>query len=499
MESLLSLFVVVPLLAGAAAAILPWRWARDTLHIAVPALSAVAGGLVFAHTAANGTIAHNIGLFPGGVAIPFAADAFTGVMLVTTGLVAATANWFATANGDTRSQFYPALSQILITGVNGALLTADLFNFFVFIEVMLLPSYGLIAMTGTWSRLASARMFVVINLAASTMLVVGVAFVYSQAGTVNIAALEGAAAGGGPVTVAMGLVIIAVAAKAGVFPVHTWLPRTYPGTSAAVMGLFSALHTKVAVYMLFRIYTTIFDLDDRWNTLIVVVMVASMLVGSLAGLAENSIRRVIAYQMVNGMPFILVVLAFTSGNERHALAAGVLYMVHHMVTVGGLILASGAIEETYGTGLIKRLSGLMRREPLIAAIVAAGSFSVVGLPPFSGLWGKVLVVGAVAEEASWRSWLVIVVIVVASFAALLAMLRVWRKAFWGHPMQDVPENLRIKTRLIWPSLVLIAVSAGMFVFAGPLVEALLTATDGLLDTANYVSAVLGDSAAMGGA
>ncbi|MGP6175568.1 monovalent cation/H+ antiporter subunit D family protein [Corynebacterium sp. A21] len=492
MDTLLPLLVAIPLVSSALAVMAPWKWARDLLHLAVPAASVIAGIWLFTYTAEHGTIAHNVGLFQGGVAIPFAADAFSAIMIITTGIVAVTANWFATVAGETRSRYYPALTLMLVTGVNGALLTADLFNFFVFIEVMLLPSYGLIAMTGTGARLAAGRTFVLVNLAASTLLVVGVGFVYGVTGSVNIAALQGVAAGNGPAVVAMGVIIIAISTKAGLFPVHTWLPRTYPGTSAAVMALFSGLHTKVAVYMLYRIYVVIFDLEDRWNTLIIVIMVASMLIGGFAGLAENSIRRVLAYQMVNGMPFILVMLAFTSGDPQRALAAGLLYTLHHMITVGSLILTSGAIEETYGTGALKKLSGLARREPLVAAVFAAGAFSVVGFPPFSGLWGKAYIVIEVARAGDWRAWVVISTIIIASFGALLAMLRIWRKAFWGRPMQGIPATLRVRPGVIAPAATLMFVSLAMFIFAGPLIDAALTATEGLLDVDSYQQAVLGE-------
>ena len=491
MDWTLPLFAAVPLFTAAIAVLLPWRRARDALHIGVPVAGIAAGMWLFAHTAEHGPIAHNVGLYVGGVAIPFAADTFAAVMVITTMIVAATANWFATVSGETVSRYYASLTLILITGVNGALLTADLFNFFVFIEVMLLPSYGLIAMSGTWARLAGGRAFVLVNLAASTLLLIGVGVLYGVTGSVNIAALQGVAAGNGPAVVALGLVIIAVGAKAGVFPLHTWLPRTYPGTSAAVMGLFSGLHTKVAVYMLYRIHVHIFDMDDRWNWLIVSLMIVSMIIGAFAGLAENSIRRVLGYQMINGMPFILVMLAFTSDDPQRALAAGLLYTLHHMITVGALILTSGAVEETYATGLLSRLSGLARRDPWVAALFAAGAFSLVGFPPFSGMWGKVLIVFEIARAADWWSWVVIAVIVVASLGALLSMLRVWREVFWGKPMQHYPADLRISARLTAPSAVLMAMSLAMFVFAGPLIDATRTATAGLLDVAGYHAAVLG--------
>lgn len=493
-DVVLPLFVATPLILAAVAVISPWKPLRDAMHIAVPLVGIVAGAWLFAYTGSHGTVAHTIGLYPAGVGISFAADQFSAIMIITTMVVATTANWFATATGETRSRFYASLTLILITGVNGALLTADLFNFFVMIEVMLLPSYGLIAMTGTRDRLRGGRVFILVNLAASTLLLIGVGFVYGVTGAVNIAALAGVGAGNGPATVALGLVIIAVVAKAGIFPVHTWLPRTYPNSSAAVMGLFSGLHTKVAVYMLYRLFVVVFDLEDRFTWLIIVLMVISMILGAFAGLAERTIRTVIAYQMVTGMPFILVMLAFAGDNPHGALAAGLLYTLHHMVTIGALVLNAGAVEETYGTGSLDRVTGLARRDRWTAVIFAAGAFSVVGFPPFSGLWGKVMLVIAAAEPADARSIVVITAIIIASFGALLAMLRVWRKVFWGRDIRNIPATLRIRWRLLAPSAVLMALSLGMFIAAGPVIAAVHGATDQLLDVSNYTSTILGDDA-----
>ena len=494
---MLPLFMASGLAGAALAVVSPWRVLRDALALVIPALGTVAGVWLFATTAQHGTIAHSVGLFTGGVAIPFAADALSAVMIVAASIVAFTSNWFALVVGETRARFYPALTLMLLGGVYGALLTADLFNLFVFIEVMLLPSYGLITMTGSWSRLAGGRMFVLVNLLTSTVLLIGVSIVYGVIGTVNLAALAGAAKGNGPLTVAMGLVVLALSVKSGLFPVHTWLPRTYPGTSAAVMGLFSGLHTKVAVYALYRIYVVVFDLDQRWAWTIIIFCVVSMLVGSFAGLAEHAMRRIIAYQMVTGMPYIVVMLAFSADDPTRAVAAGLVYMVHHMITVGSLVLTAGAIEETYGTDLLSRLDGLARRDPLVAAVFAMGAFSIVGFPPFSGLWGKVLVVTEIARAGDWHAWLVIAVIIVASFGALLSMIRLWREVFWGGNVQ-LPDGLYVPLTKLAPGAALIVVSVGMFIAGGALIDAAMTAASGLLDVSGYQHAILGDvSAAIG--
>ena len=480
LSALLPLVAIIPLLLAGVAAVLPWAPARVALSIGTPvAVSAVAFALLY-RVMDSGPIGHNVGGFPGGVSIPFVADAYALLMLGVASLVVFAGSWFAQVAGENKSRFFPALTLMMLSGMTGAFLTADLFNFFVFMAVMLLPSYG--------------RSFVLVNLMTSTVLLIGVALVYGSVGSVNIALLAGMASGGGPGAVALGLVIIALSVKAGLAPVHTWLPRTYPSTSPAVMALFSAVHTKVAVYMLFRIYVVIVDMEPSWHWPIIALMAVSMLLGAYAGLAETTMRRVLAYQMVNGMPFILVVLAFTDGDAPVVLAAGIFYAVHHMVTVGSLVLVSGAIEETYGTGTLSRLSGLARRDQLTAWVFAAMAFSIVGFPPFSGLWGKVGVVFAAASSGDARSAVVIAAIVLASLGAMLAVLRVWRGVFWGRPMQGVDDELRVRGALVAPSVFLAAASFAMFVFAGVVAGWTGAAGDALVDVPAYERAALGEPA-----
>lgn len=495
LSALLPLFPIIPLLVAGIAAIVPWAPVRAALGIATPAAMSVASFAMLAYVMAHGAVGHGVGAFPGGVAIPFVADAFSMLMLGVAAAVVTVACWFAHVVGENKSRFFPALTLMMASGMAGAFLTADLFNFFVFMEVMLLPSYGLIAVTGTWHRLAAGRSFVLVNLLTSTVLLIGVALTYGSVGSVNIALLAGVGGDGGPGAVALGLVIIALGVKAGLAPVHTWLPRTYPSTSPSVMAIFSAVHTKVAVYMMFRVYVVIVDMEPSWHWPIVGLMGASMLIGAYAGLAEDTIRRVLAYQMVNGMPFILVVLAFTDGDARAVLAAGIFYAVHHMVTVGSLILAGGAVEETYGTGTLTRLSGLARRDTLVAWVFAAMAFSIVGFPPFSGVWGKVGVVFAAASTGDARSIVAIATIVLASLGALLAMVRVWRAVFWGRDMQGVDENLRVPHRYTAPSAVLALAGVAIFLFAGQVAAGTGAAAESLLDVHGYVEAALGDPAA----
>ena len=512
----LALFIVVPLVVAGLCTFLPWGWLRRALSLLVPAFGAALSTWMLvdiavseggAATDGTGAVyAENVGNFLGGVAIPLAADTLTALMILATAVVAFAANWFADAVGDLRSRFYPALSMMLLGGAWGALLTADLFNLFVFIEVMLMPSFGLIAMTGTWGRLAGARMFIVVNLVTSLLLVSGVVMTYAVVGTTNLAALAGA---GGPrgeagfaegihgthwqVVVAIGMVLLALAVKAGVTPTHTWLPRAYPSTSPAVMALFSGLHTKVAVYGILRVYMTVFEGDARYSWAIVIIMVIGMFVGGFAGLAENTMRGVLAYQMVNGIPYMLIALGFLTANPKLVLSAALFYLIHHMVIAASLIMAAGSIEETYGHGRLRPLHGLLRRDPFPAAVFAAGALAIVGFPPFSGLWGKLALVFGIAEDGSWKTWLAIGTIIITSIGALLSMIYVWREIFWGRPMNrnEADPALRVPSKFVWPSAVMALASVAIFVGAGPIFGVTNRAADNLLDTTAYVSTVLG--------
>lgn len=506
-SSLLSLFIAVPLLSAAVAAMAPWSGVRRALGLLVPMFGIGASLWVLTKVSEPHTVmVDNVGGFIGGISIPLAADNLAGIMILTTSVVALVANWFADVVGETRTRFYPALTLMLIGGVWGALLTADLFNLFVFIEVMLMPSFGLLAMTGTWARLAAGRMFIVVNLVTSLLLLSGVVLVYAVVGTTNLAALAGAAGPRGTefaegvfgnqwqLVVPLGMVLLALAVKSGVAPVHTWLPRAYPSTSPAVMALFSALHTKVGIYAIFRVYLTVFEGDPTWSWAILVIMVLGMLIGGFAGLGETTMRSVLAYQMVNGIPFILISLAFLSDNARLMISAGLFYMLHHMIVAGSLIMASGAIEETYGSGRVRKLSGLLRRDRFVSIVFAAGALAIVGLPPFSGLWGKLALVFGVAQDGTWKSWVAIGAIIISSIGALVSMIYVWREVFWGRQMNanETDPELRVPSRYVWPSAVMMLISVGMFIGAGPVFQQINKAADNLTDTTAYVEAVLGD-------
>ncbi|GAA2003048.1 monovalent cation/H+ antiporter subunit D family protein [Brevibacterium samyangense] len=483
------------------------RWFVRTLLLAVPAFVGAAGVYLFVLHRTVPVIADSVGGFVHGVAISFASDSLTALMLVVCSLAALVCVWFLMATGEDQYRFIPALVLMMLTGVYGALLTADLFNLFVFVEVMVLPSYALVSVTGTWRRLGVGRMFIIVNLVTSTVLVIGVGFVYGALGTVNVAVLARMAHAGevtGAGSLAIGIVLTAFVIKAGAAPVHGWLVRSYPFTSAGMMAVFSGLLTKVGLYAFYRVYVTIYGEESPFANVLLVLVVVTILVAVVSCFGENRVRNVLAFQMTSGVGHILIGVVIAS---VAALQAGIFYTVHHIITMAGLLLTIGAVEQVYGTGSYSKLSGLVKREKWAAILMVLGLFSLVGFPPTSGLWGKVGLLGASAEAGGTRGVVIVVTVVIGSIIALMALQRLWSNTFWGAPMKvyypdspiagrrpatELTDDVRIPARLLLPGTVMIGLSVALFLWAEPLVAASGAAATGLVDSAPYIQAVLGE-------
>jgi multicomponent Na+:H+ antiporter subunit D len=442
-EILLPLFVGAPLFLGGVLFLVPRSHPLQVI-IGMGSLLAMLAGAITVLMATSGgqVIAHQVALWPGGIAIPFVADAFSALILSAATLVTVVSFQYLVASGESRSPSIPALVLILLGGVAGALLTADLFNLFVFIEVMLLPSYGLLIFLSRRGDMAASRLYVVVNLLASTIFLAGVGLIYAIQGTVNLAALAGAA--DDPATaIAVAVCLAAIAVKAAVFPVHGWLTRAYSAASPAVAALFSGLHTKVAVYVVYRLSAVVFEGESSWMLAILIVASLTLVVGAFAALGERNMRSLLLFQMVSGIGFILVGIALFT---PQAITAGIFYMVHHMVVMGALLLTASAIEHTYGSGQLDRVAGLRTREPLVTTAFVIGALSLVGLPPFSGFVAKYALVLSSADAGVVA---VAVLLIVVSLFVLMAMMKIWAEMFNGKRHADVEllaARERIRTR-----------------------------------------------------
>jgi len=502
MSGLLLPFVaVIPLLTAALLLALGRRPRLQANVLMVSAISSmVVGGILIVEVSASGPIAAGVGAWPVGVAIPLVADMFTALMISATGLLTAVCSLFAIAAGTAEGRFFAPLVLVLLGGVNGALLTADLFNLFVFIEVMLLPSYALLVLAppgkGGIRQIVGARVYATVNLLASTIFLAGVAFVYGTAGTVNLAELAGAAHDSPAIAAAAGVCLFALMMKAAIVPVYGWLARSYPSTSPAVTALFSGLHTKVAIYAIYRLYAQLFEGDDRFLGIGVALFTVTMIIGVLAAVGETTTPSILSFHMVSQIGYILMGVAlFTLAG----LTAGIFYLLHHMFVKAALFLSTGAIEVRYGSGALKNLGGMAKREPLIAVVFFIAALSMAGLPPFSGFVAKFAIVMASFEAGQVA---VVIAMLAVSLITLLSMLKIWSGVFWGELPDEsstlgggtsfaAPPKSRIGIGLAAPALILAVVTTGLGLGAEGLLALAEVAAAGLLDTTAYTEAVKG--------
>ncbi|AOS64897.1 monovalent cation/H+ antiporter subunit D family protein [Actinoalloteichus hymeniacidonis] len=503
--ALLPLVVMVPLISAALLAIVSHRWPRRILLLA-PNLGALVAGVLLIQATGDGSVyAHNIGLWQDGIAIPFVVDVFSALMVTTTALLTVTCSAFAIATGEEeRGRFFGPLVLVLSAGVYGALLTGDLFNLFVFIEVMLLPSYGLLAMAGALRSLRGGRIYVTVNLLTSTIFLAGVALVYGVTGTVHLGELVGAARESPLVASAMAVVLLALSIKAAVVPVHGWLARTYPATSPAVTALFSGLHTKVAIYAIYRLYALLFEGDATYLWIGLVAFTVTMLIGVLGAVGENTTRSILVFHMISQIGYILLGVALFT---PLGLMAGIFYLIHHMIVKASLFLSTGAIEDAYGTSRLERLGGIARREPLLALVFMGAALSLAGLPPFSGFVAKLTLVSATIEDGQW---IVAAVAVAVSLITLMSMLKIWGGPFWGsgpepdgQPDRDQSSpstggvaaparptvHPRVRPTVLLPALILTTATLCIGLGAQVLLDLSAQAASGLLDPAAYLEAV----------
>lgn len=483
--AVLVLPVALPLLAAGLLSLLTGRRLRLLLGTAVNAGVLLVGGLLLKEGLDGRIPTASIGGWPAGLAIVLAADPFSALLVCVSAVLVLASLCFAAVCGEDGDPRFTSLVLVLAAGVYGALLTADLFNFFVFVEVMLVPSYVLLVV-GSGRDPAAGRVYVTVGLLASTVFLAGVALVYGVAGTVNLGELAGAAERGPAFALAGALVLLGMAVKAAVVPFHGWLPRTYPQASAPVTVLFAGLLTKVGVYAIIRVYAVFFAGMQQFRWVLMAAALATMVVGVLGAVGERTMRGVLSFDLVSQVGYILFGLALFTGL---GLTAAVFFMVQYVLVKTVLFMCAGTVENLYGSDRLDGTGGLLRHEPLLASVFLVAFLSLAGIPPLAGFVGKLgLLQAAVAEEKYWPA----AVALATSLLTLVAMLKVWSRVFWGRPSSSVTALAgvaRARPALLAPALVLVVPSVAFGLGAEPLWRVAESAAGGLADVSAYVRAV----------
>ncbi|MEI2776166.1 MAG: monovalent cation/H+ antiporter subunit D family protein [Tetrasphaera sp.] len=491
MTALLPLVILGPMVvAGALVGLRVSRRTRQAVLFAVLVGSLAAAAWLVAATSGGAVLVTRLGGWPAPIGVPFAVDAFSALMLVLTVLLTTVVCAFALRSRAADEPYFCPLVLVVTAGVNGALMTADLFNLFVFIEIMLLPSYGLIILAhrgrGKRMQVSASRIYVTVNLLTSALFLAGVAAIYATLGAVDLAGLAGRAERSPWTLLACGIVLFALSVKAAVVPVHGWLGRTYPHLSPTVSALFASLHTKVAVYAIFRLYAVLFD-ERRLGWLITTVFCISMVVGVLGAVGEDNARAILSFHMVSQIGYVLLGVGIFTGAS---LSAGIFYLIHNVIAKASLFLSTGAVELRYGRHRLGEVRGLLWRETVTGLTFLAAAVSLAGLPPFSGFVAKLAIISAAFADQQWAAGAVALGV---SLFTLLSMLKIWGAAFLGEP--DPPlaadEGPRIGIRTIAPAAFLAVLSLALGVTGQPVLALCETAAAGLLHPAAYLAALSG--------
>ncbi len=381
------------------------------------------------------------------------------------------------------------LVQGLLLGVNGSFLTGDLFNLYVWFEVMLISSFILMVRERRKQQLAGGLAYVLLNLLASAMFLCGAGLLYGKLGTLNLADMAvklSTLKDPEFVNTTGALLFVAFAAKAALFPFHFWLPASYHHAGPAVSALFAGLLTKVGVYALLRVFTLVFTAANGFSSeLILWLSMATMLIGVLGAVAQYHVRRLLSFHIISQIGYMTAGLAI---GTPLALSAVIFYIIHHIAVKTTLFLVGGVLEMKTGTADIRRHGGFYQSHPLLAACFLIPAFSLGGIPPLSGFWAKLNLLQAGIEQ---EHWLFLAMALGVGMLTLFSMVKIWNESFW----KTAPDGEDHKGTL-WPGkpylamlllcgLTLIFSLGGKFVF-----ELAQHAAADLADPSRYIEAVM---------
>ncbi len=475
MSHLLILPILLPMFAGCLLLLGNRRLglgAQRALSLfATLALLPLAGGLMV--EAASGPLqVYALGNWVAPFGIVLVLDRLSALLLLVTALLALFALLYAVRGDDQRGASFHALFQFQLMGVNGAFLTGDLFNLFVFFEILLIASYALLLHGGGVERVKAGLHYVVLNLVGSSLFLIALGLLYGIGGTLNMADLARhvalADAEQAPLLGAAGLLLLVVfGLKAAMLPLYFWLPRAYASASAPVAALF-AIMTKVGVYAILRVFVLVYgegagllaQLAQQWLWPLALVTLGA---GVLGALSACSLPRLIAYLVVVSVGTLLAGVAL---DTPQALSATLYYLIHSTWIAGGMFLLSDVIARQRGSKAARLEAGPALLQPqLLGGLYFIGAIGIAGLPPLSGFFGKLMLLRATPLDGS-GAWLW-AVLLLGSLGALVALSRAGSVLFWraGRVTLGCAEDDRGR---LFAAVGLLALSPLLVLFAAPL-------------------------------
>jgi multicomponent Na+:H+ antiporter subunit D len=490
----LPLFVAVPL---AGAFVLPLFSKKDSAATFVANVICLAI-LVMAVLSAGHTDTYTVGKWTIPLGIILVLDGLSGLLLLTVSVVSLAAMVFSIRymGQYTARPKYLSLFLLMVAGMNGVVLSGDVFNLFVFLEIASIASYALVGFGCEHEELEASFKYMVLGSVASMFILFAIAIIYGVTGSLNMACISRAITLSGSniaLTFAMGMFIAGFGLKAALVPFHAWLPDAHPSAPAPISAMLSGVLIKtLGVYALIRVLFNIFGVTVPVSWILIALGVLSMVVGVFLAVGQWDFKRLLAYHSISQMGYVVLgigigALIISRGGPSAwaslAILGGLFHLINHAVFKSLLFLASGSVEMSTGTRQLKKLGGLARKMPLTRANCTIASAAIAGVPPFNGFWSKLIIVMAAVQARLY--WLAAVTIVV-SLVTLISFLKVQRYIFLG----DVPESLahvredKGSMQIAMTFLACLCVLMGLVFLVGPIRQSILdpavkVLTDGL--------------------
>jgi multicomponent Na+:H+ antiporter subunit D len=397
--------------------------------------------------------------------------------------------------------YYP-LFMFLLFGVTGSFLTGDVFNLYVWFEVMLVASFVLVALGNTKAQLEGSVKYVILNFISSGFFLTGVGVLYKATGSLNMADLAVIIrehGDNGVITLAAVFFFISFGIKAAVFPLYSWLPASYPTPPIAISGLIAGLLSKVGVYALIRFFTLMFVHDtELTHTVLLIVAGFTMLTGVLGAMAQNEFRKILSFHIISQIGYMIMGLALYT---PLAIAGGIFFIINNIMVKTNLFLISGVVKAAKGQYLLKKLGGVYGKFPLITLLFVISAFSLAGVPPLSGFWGKFMLAKAGLEI---QQYAIVAISLVTGFFTLFSMTKIWDGVFWGKDTNEdyIPEYatageennmmklFKAKYLMILPIIFLALIVLFFSFHAEFIVDLTMQAAEQLLNPEGYINAVL---------
>ncbi|MFO7720586.1 MAG: proton-conducting transporter membrane subunit [Gillisia sp.] len=452
---------------------------------------------LFAYIWENGTQTIQAGNWEAPFGITFVADSLAATLVLLTSISGVAVSAFSASSLiPARLKFgYFPIFHFLLLGLIGAFLTGDIFNLYVWFEIIIISSFVLITLGGEKAQLEGAVKYFTLNILASMIFLTAIAVLYGLTGSLNMADLSikvAAIENRGLVEITAILFLVAFGIKAAVFPLYFWLPASYHTPPSAVSAIFGGLLTKVGVYALIRVFTLIFVGDVFMQDTILVMAILTLISGGLGALIQTNLRKVFSYLIICHIGYMMIGLGMYT---EIAIAGTIFYLIHDIVVKTNLFMVGGLIYRIKGTNNIKSLGGLYAEYPKLSLLIAIPLFSLVGIPPLSGFWPKLSLLTAGFNDQSWWS---IGAILFASLITLVIIAKVWSNVVWKDKV-ELPKRLNFryfdnmnktrKIQLVAP-IVFLSIISLYIGFGAEHVQQLSARVAGeLMDNQQYIDAV----------